>query len=92
MDYREELELAVDWVRESMPASVQEAIGLAKGSLYGIPGGRWSSLEVVQDWAGNVDSVTLYECDDDGDEYEAGEIPAADIVEMIVGRELARYL
>lgn len=97
-DYREELESAVDYERDNMPANVRQAIRSATASLYDGPvAGTWeSSLDILRDWKDGVRDVTLYDyqCDDDGEEVEVdvGFIDSADIVCKIVGAELARYL
>lgn len=97
-DYREELELAVDWAREAMPDEVREAIGEATASLYyGPSAGRWQGpLEIVRGWAESIDDVRLTDFDigEDGEEieYECGCIDSRDIVREIIGPELTSYL
>jgi hypothetical protein len=99
MDYREELELAIDGARESLPKA---AYGAASYSLhYGPSGGgadmSWDeAIAALRDWADGIDDAVLTDFaeDDDGEEteYEIGHLDAGDIVAGVIGRELARYL
>ena len=103
MDYREELELAVEAAESKRP---QDAYDAAMYSLhYGPAGGgadmSWGdAIAALRGWADDVRDVRLidivYDEDEDGEEVECevelGCIDAADIVRGVVGRELAGYL
>jgi hypothetical protein len=97
MEYREEFEYACDSARQSLP---KEAFGAAQWSLFYGPSGAEMSFDdaisSLRDWADKIETVRLYEFDEDecGEEIEveAGEIDACDIVREIVGRELYAYI
>lgn len=99
MDYQEELAMACDYARESLPA---EAYVAAMGLLYYGPSGSgaemsWDeALAALRDWAGNIQDVVLtdYTYDDDGEgyEHEAGQIDASDIIRAVIGHDIASYL
>ena len=99
LDYREELEYAIDCAAQSLP---REAYGAATySSHYGPAGGgadmSWDdAIAALQVWADSISDVTLYEYgeDEDGEEveYEAGCIDSRDIIAGVIGKELAAYL
>ena len=97
-DYREELESAIDWARESMPEAVKAAVSECNASLYyGQSAGAWTRpLAIVSDWANSIADIHLidFAIDDEGEECEidAGSIDCREIVRGVIGRELAQYI